>query len=59
MAQLYTVGVLSRENTNGDTGIEIIVNEPFTNERGTGQYTHKIIKLGRLKIYKNSQNLYL
>jgi hypothetical protein len=38
---------MSRENTNGDTGVQIILNEPFTNERGSGQYTHKIYHLGR------------
>ena len=46
MVQLYTVGVLKPREHKWDTGIEIIVNEPFTNERGTGQYTHKIIQLG-------------
>lgn len=38
---------MSRENTNDDTGVKIVVNAPFTNERGSGQYTHKIYKLGR------------
>lgn len=38
----------SRENTNGDSGVEIRVNEPYENEYGKGQYTHKIFYLGRL-----------
>lgn len=37
----------SRENTDGDSGIEIIANEPYTNEYGQGQYTHKVIYMGR------------
>lgn len=37
----------SRENTDGDSGIEIIANEPYENEYGKGQYTHKVIYLGR------------
>ncbi len=38
---------MSMENTNGDTGVKIIANEPFENERGSGQFTHKEYNLGR------------
>lgn len=44
--QLYTVIEASRRETNGDTAVEIIANEPFKNERGEGQYTHKRFHLG-------------
>lgn len=47
VGQLYTVGAQSREKTNEDTSVEILVNEPFENELGSGQYTHKVYKLGR------------
>ena len=47
IGQLYSVIEASRENTNGDTGVEIVANEPFDNERGSGQYTHKIYHMGR------------
>lgn len=36
----------SRENTKGDTGVEIVANEPFDNDRGSGQYTHKNYHMG-------------
>lgn len=47
MGQLYTLMEASRENTDGDSGIEILANEPYDNEYGKGQYTHKVIYLGR------------
>lgn len=46
VGQLYTLVKASREETQGDTAIEILANEPFENERGKGQYTHKVIHLG-------------
>ena len=46
MGQLFAVMEASKENTNGDTGVEILTNEPFDNERGSGQYTHKIYHMG-------------
>lgn len=36
----------SRENTDGDSGLEILVNEPYKTENESGQYTHKVIYLG-------------
>ena len=47
VGQLFSVIETSRENTTGDTGVEIVTNEPFDNERGSGQYTHKIYHMGR------------
>jgi hypothetical protein len=46
IAQLYMVAKFSRERTTKGEGIEILVNEPFENENGKGQYTHKVIHLG-------------
>ncbi len=47
VGQLYTVGGVSLEKTNDDTAAVVLVNEPFDNERGKGQYTHKVFNLGR------------
>jgi hypothetical protein len=46
IAQLYMVAKFSRERTKKGEGVEILVNEPFENENGKGQFTHKIIHLG-------------
>jgi hypothetical protein len=46
------VAKFSRQNSNEGEGVEILVNEPYENETGKGQFTHKKIHLGRL-----SQNL--
>jgi len=46
IAQLYMVAKFSRERSKKGEGIEILVNEPFENENGKGQYTHKILHLG-------------
>ena len=36
------------EETSGDSGVEILKNEPYENEEmGKGQYTYKIYHLGR------------
>jgi hypothetical protein len=46
-AQLFTVVEVSRQETHGqDSGVEILKNEPYDNEHGKGQYTHKIYHLG-------------
>jgi len=51
VAQLWSVAEVSKENTGGGEGIEILKNEPFTNKKDllpghtAGQYTHKIYKL--------------
>eukprot|EP00695_Tsukubamonas_globosa_P000893 TRINITY_DN1832_c0_g1_i1.p1 TRINITY_DN1832_c0_g1~~TRINITY_DN1832_c0_g1_i1.p1 ORF type:complete len:280 (-),score=104.37 TRINITY_DN1832_c0_g1_i1:169-1008(-) len=42
VGQLYAVAKASaRESTSSD-GVEILKNEPYENEQGKGQYTHKI-----------------
>eukprot|EP01118_Nematostelium_gracile_P008741 TRINITY_DN289_c0_g1_i1.p1 TRINITY_DN289_c0_g1~~TRINITY_DN289_c0_g1_i1.p1 ORF type:complete len:292 (-),score=74.15 TRINITY_DN289_c0_g1_i1:39-914(-) len=46
IAQLYMVAKFSRERTTKGEGVEILANEPFENENGKGQYTHKMIHLG-------------
>lgn len=47
IAQLYAVADMSKSETKGDTGVEILANEPYDNaELGKGQYTHKIYHLG-------------
>jgi len=46
IAQLYMVSKFSRENTAGGEGVEILTNEPYENENGKGQFTHKRIYLG-------------
>lgn len=48
IAQLYMIAKKSREESKGaGSGVEIIVNEPYTNgPGGNGQYTHKIYHIG-------------
>lgn len=53
VAQLYCVVEASRKNTNGDTGVEILVNEPYVkvsdvhpHREERGQYTYKQYHLG-------------
>lgn len=46
IGQLYSVTKASLENTKGDTAVEILLNEEFENERGKGQYTHKVYHMG-------------
>ncbi|XP_035721689.1 protein retinal degeneration B-like isoform X3 [Vespa mandarinia] len=48
IAQLYMIAKKSREESRGTgSGVEIIVNEPYTNgPGGNGQYTHKIYHVG-------------
>ena len=50
IAQLYMVARFSRERTTKGEGVEVVVSEPFENENGSGQYTKKIIHLGRFVI---------
>ncbi|XP_017880824.1 protein retinal degeneration B isoform X2 [Ceratina calcarata] len=49
IAQLYMIAKKSREESQGaGSGVEIIVNEPYSNgPGGNGQYTHKIFHVGR------------
>lgn len=48
VAQLYMIAKKSREETRGaGSGVEILVNEPYTDgPGGEGQYTHKIYHIG-------------
>jgi len=46
IAQLYMVAKISREQTHGGEGIQILENRPYDDETGKGQYTHKIYKIG-------------
>lgn len=46
VGQLYTVAVASREKSDGDSQVEIVANHPYSNERGNGQYTEKIMRFG-------------
>jgi hypothetical protein len=53
IGQLWSTAQVSKENTGGGEGIEILKNEPFSNKTDlfpgytTGQYTHKLYKLQR------------
>ncbi|XP_054007489.1 protein retinal degeneration B isoform X1 [Hylaeus anthracinus] len=49
IAQLYMIAKKSRVESQGaGSGVEIIVNEPYSNgPGGNGQYTHKIYHVGR------------
>nr|CAG4646797.1 EOG090X00NX [Megafenestra aurita] len=48
IAQLYMIAKKSREESCGEgSGVEILVNEPYTEgPGGAGQYTHKIFHVG-------------
>ncbi|XP_046450431.1 protein retinal degeneration B-like isoform X2 [Daphnia pulex] len=48
IAQLYMIAKKSREESCGEgSGVEILVNEPYTEgPGGSGQYTHKIFHVG-------------
>nr|CAG4641444.1 EOG090X00NX [Eurycercus lamellatus] len=48
IAQLYMIAKKSREESEGEgSGVEILVNEPYTDgPGGAGQYTHKIFHVG-------------
>jgi hypothetical protein len=47
VAQLYTVSEMSKQESSGDSGVEVLANEPYEDsEFGSGQYTHKIYYLG-------------
>jgi hypothetical protein len=45
VAQLYSVAESSKAETGGGEGVEVLVNEPYSDETGSGQYTHKIYHL--------------
>eukprot|EP01095_Lingulamoeba_sp_RSL-Kostka_P013047 TRINITY_DN528_c3_g1_i1.p1 TRINITY_DN528_c3_g1~~TRINITY_DN528_c3_g1_i1.p1 ORF type:complete len:264 (-),score=102.24 TRINITY_DN528_c3_g1_i1:180-971(-) len=46
VGQLYSVAKSSNQETKGDTGVEVKVNEPYEKDGEQGQYTHKIYHLG-------------
>lgn len=45
IGQLFAVADMSKENTAGGEGVEVLVNEPYSDDKGKGQYTHKIYRL--------------
>jgi hypothetical protein len=53
IAQLWSTAQVSKENTGGGEGIEILKNKPFKDKTDlygdykSGQYTHKLYKLAR------------
>lgn len=49
IGQLYAVAEASKNNTGGGEGIEVLVNEPYTNHAKypDGQFTHKIFHLSQ------------
>lgn len=46
IGQLYCVAFEALNQTDGDSKAEILENRPFTDERGSGQYTEKIMNFG-------------
>jgi hypothetical protein len=48
IGQLYSVAKTSSQETSNGEGVEVLVNEPYTNEQTgeRGQYTHKIYHVG-------------
>lgn len=45
IGQLYGVAEMSKNETHGGEGIEILINEPYTDNTSSGQYTHKVYHL--------------
>ncbi|KAG0353828.1 hypothetical protein BGZ54_002023 [Gamsiella multidivaricata] len=45
VAQLYNVAEMSKAESGGGEGVEILTNEPYEDEYRKGQYTHKIYHL--------------
>ncbi|KAF9108564.1 hypothetical protein BGX27_008285 [Mortierella sp. AM989] len=45
VAQLYNVAEMSKAESGGGEGVEILKNEPYEDEFRKGQYTHKIYHL--------------
>ncbi|GAM20925.1 hypothetical protein SAMD00019534_041000 [Acytostelium subglobosum LB1] len=46
VGQLYSVAKTSSQETTGGEGVEVIKNEPYTDDQREGQYTEKIYHLG-------------
>ena len=48
IAQLFSVAEASKIETGGGDVVEVVKNEPWTEEKmGSGQYTYKIFHLAR------------
>jgi len=47
VGQLFCVAESSKQETGGGEGVEILKNEPYDNEKGKGQYTHKRYHLSK------------
>jgi len=47
VGQLYAVAESSKNETGGGEGVEVLKNEPYEDENGKGQFTHKIYHLSR------------
>ena len=45
VGQLYAVAEASMNETGGGEGVEVLVNEPYEDAKGKGQYTKKIYRL--------------
>jgi len=45
IGQLYGVAEMSKNETHGGEGLEILINEPYSDSNSTGQYTHKVYHL--------------
>eukprot|EP00158_Paraphelidium_tribonemae_P009620 Partr_v1_DN28910_c0_g1_i2_m25426 putative phosphatidylinositol transfer protein len=45
IAQLYSVAEASKNETGDGEGVQVLKNEPYKDENGEGQYTHKIYHL--------------
>lgn len=72
VGQLYAVAEASKNETGGGEGVEVLVNEPYDDNEGKGQYTHKIYHLkskvpgivrtlapkGSLEIHEKAWNAY-
>lgn len=46
IAQLYMVAKSSEGHTSKGEGVEVLENEPYSDETGSGQFTHKLIHIG-------------
>ncbi|XP_072043792.1 phosphatidylinositol transfer protein beta isoform-like [Amphiura filiformis] len=72
VGQLFSVADASKHETGGGEGVEVLKNEPYDNEMGKGQFTHKIYHLqqkvprwvralapkGSLEIHEEAWNAY-
>jgi len=46
IGQLYGVAKMSKQETGGGMGVEVLKNEPYVRGTESGQYTHKIYHVG-------------